>query len=225
MFRIKFLRNIARPFFPKKFRFPRKTRVYGQKRAKMPKIEVFRTLRENASLTFSNFFFKNDPTNYLHHPQPPLPPAKFAFWRQRPFLGFFKGGFSPLYFSHRTFFKNVFFFCKMCRKIDYKRIGQNLEIFPAGDTGLRLRNIFKNVLKIICLLFCCEMYRKIYETHFWSPAEGRMSVRPCATDYLGNRSLDCSEIRRDVPYKNFEKHSTAVFSEKNFVSPENQCLR
>ena len=27
----------------------------------------------------------NDSRKYLHHPQPPLPPAKFAFWRQRPF--------------------------------------------------------------------------------------------------------------------------------------------
>ena len=58
MFRIKILRNIARPFFPKKFWFPRKSRVYGKKRAKMPKINVFQTLRENASLTFYNFFFK-----------------------------------------------------------------------------------------------------------------------------------------------------------------------
>ena len=31
----------------------------------------------------------------------------------------------------------------MWRKIDYKKIGQNLEIFPAGDTGLRLKNFFK----------------------------------------------------------------------------------
>ena len=39
----------------------------------------------------------------------------------------------------------------MCRKIDYKKIGQNLEIFPAGDTGLRLRKCFK-IFKKIC--FC-----------------------------------------------------------------------
>ena len=53
----------------------------------------------------------------------------------------------------------------------------------------------------------------------------RASVRPSGTDYLGNRSLDCSEIFRDVPDKNFKKHSTAVFSEKISVPPENPCLR
>ena len=39
----------------------------------------------------------------------------------------------------------------MCIKIDYKKIGQNLEIFPAGDTGLRLRKFFK-IFKKNC--FC-----------------------------------------------------------------------
>ena len=31
----------------------------------------------------------------------------------------------------------------MCIKIDNTKFGQNLEIFPAGDTGLRLRKFFK----------------------------------------------------------------------------------
>ena len=70
------------------------------------------------------------------------------------------------------------------------KIGQNLEIFPVDDTGLRLRKIFKifkkffffcffvkcieQLMKHILgqnleifpagdtgLLFCCEMYRKL----------------------------------------------------------------
>ena len=56
----------------------------------------------------------------------------------------------------------------MCRKIDYKKIGQNLEIFPAGDTGLRLRKCFQNFQNNLFLLFCCEMYRKIDEQLFRS---------------------------------------------------------
>ena len=73
MFRIKILRKIAWPDFPKKFPFPRKTRVYGQKRAKMPKIDVFRTLRENATLTFSNFSFKMTLQSTYTTPNHPYP--------------------------------------------------------------------------------------------------------------------------------------------------------
>ena len=52
-------------------------------------------------------------------------------------------------FENKFIFQNIF--CKMCRKIDYKKIGQNLEIFPAGDTGLRLRKFLK-IFKKNC--FC-----------------------------------------------------------------------
>ena len=79
MFRIKILRNIARPFFPKKFRFPRKTRVYGKKRAKMPKINIFRTLRENATLTFSNFSFKMTLQSIYTTPNHPYPRQNLRF--------------------------------------------------------------------------------------------------------------------------------------------------
>ena len=40
----------------------------------------------------------------------------------------------------------------MCRKIDYKKIGQNLEIFPAGDTGLRLRKLKTKKNKIVFVI-------------------------------------------------------------------------
>ena len=87
MFRIKILRNIARPFFPKKFRFPRKTRVYGQKRAKMPKIDVFRTLRKNATLTCSNCSLKMTLQSTYTTPNHPYPRQNFRFGVKDHFVG------------------------------------------------------------------------------------------------------------------------------------------
>ena len=53
----------------------------------------------------------------------------------------------------------------MCRKIDYKKIGQNLEIFPAGDTGLRLRKCSNKICFCYFVVKCTD---KIDEKHFWS---------------------------------------------------------
>ena len=54
----------------------------------------------------------------------------------------------------------------MCRKIDYKKIGQNLEIFPAGDTGLRLRKFFKIFKKKMFCYFVVKCIEKLIKHIF-----------------------------------------------------------
>ena len=63
---------------------------------------------------------------------------------------------------------SIFFFCEMYRKIDEKHFWSKFRNYPAGVTGLRLRNVLKMFQKMLFWLFCCEMYRKIDETNLFS---------------------------------------------------------
>jgi hypothetical protein len=92
-------------------------------------------------------------------------------------------------------------------------VNANQYIIPIG-LHLNLNNIFVHLP--LCIFGPRLKAERTYRIGLVRP-----SVHPSVTRLLGNRSFNRSETLAYIPDKNFKKHSTAGFSEKMSVPPEN----